>query len=75
MSITDWTCHVCGDTRPDDKISVYSQTFLYTDVHIRVQQNVRYCNDNPDCIEKAKHINWLDGVAHYEMVKEGESGG
>ncbi len=50
-----WKCHICGKERPDDKISVYK-------VDLGVEQglppgvmsmNVRYCNDNPDCIAKA----------------------
>jgi len=69
----EWTCHVCGKTRPDDKISVYSQTLMLENV--KIQQNVRYCNDNPECIEGAKHVDWLRGPAHYEMTKEGESNG
>jgi len=53
-----WTCHVCGKERPDDKISVYSQTTMEHGVEI--QQNVRYCNDNPKCVEGAKTIRWFD---------------
>ena len=51
----EWTCHICNRRRPDEKISVVS-----TDTsHERglpvgtIKQNVRYCNDNQDCIEKA----------------------
>lgn len=44
-----WTCHICGDTRPDDKISV-RQHITNADGGFTVTQNVRYCNDRPDCI-------------------------
>ena len=50
-----WECHVCGKTRPDDKISVIS-----TDRSIEnklppgtCHENVRYCNDNPECCRAA----------------------
>ena len=47
-----WTCHVCGKERPDAAISVYSTTkYIGT---IPVKQNVRYCNDDPKCIEGAR---------------------
>lgn len=52
-----WTCHVCGKIRTDDKISVHSKTISGGGVEIR--QNVRYCNDDPDCERKAKDINWI----------------
>lgn len=48
-----WKCHVCGQLRPDSKISVA--------VHSRVdgngvesKQNVRYCNDNGTCEKIAR---------------------
>ena len=42
-----WTCHVCGEERPDAQISVAK----YHAIHERVPvgYNVRYCNDRPDC--------------------------
>jgi hypothetical protein len=54
----EWTCHVCGKSRPDNKISVHSTTIIKNDIPIT--QNVRYCNDNPDCIEGAKTIDWIN---------------
>jgi hypothetical protein len=51
-----WICHICGRERPDDKISVYSsrvETINGKPIEAEVTQNVRYCNDNPDCIEKS----------------------
>jgi hypothetical protein len=47
-----WTCHVCGKVRPDDKISVYHR--IITHDIIDITENIRYCNDNPDCVEGAK---------------------
>lgn len=42
-----WTCHVCGDERPDAKISVAKHPLGIAVV------NVRFCNDRPDCAAKA----------------------
>jgi hypothetical protein len=56
-----WKCHVCGKERLDNKISVYSTT-VYSQSNIPITQNVRYCNDNPDCIEGARHVNFLGSV-------------
>lgn len=53
---TEWTCHICGKSRPDASISVH-KTDMSAEHNLppgTMQQNVRYCNDNPDCIEKAK---------------------
>lgn len=53
-----WTCHVCGDLRPDEKISVYTRDI--SEKHGlssgTMKQNVRYCNDRKECIEGAKHV-------------------
>jgi len=47
-----WTCHLCGQTRPNDRISVRKRPLLFRGVEL--VQNVRYCNDNPDCIDRSK---------------------
>jgi len=51
-----WKCHICGRIRPDNRISVWrsdlTQKFLQGKGLMK--QNVRFCNDNPDCKEKAK---------------------
>ena len=51
-----WACDMCGDTRPDAKISVAKR-----DISQRyglgpgsVFRNTRYCNDRPDCARRAK---------------------
>lgn len=53
-----WKCHVCGEERPDDKISVLSKAILIGG-RVCGQQNVRYCNDRPSCVEGAKNIDFL----------------
>jgi hypothetical protein len=51
-----WRCHICGELRPDDKIRVFR-----TDISEEhgmpigtIQQNVRYCEDRPECVIKAQ---------------------
>ncbi len=55
--VLTWSCHVCGDTRPDSRISVDSRT-VYLGV-VEAQENVRHCNDRPGCIAGAPLIHWL----------------
>lgn len=52
MNEITWTCHVCGRERPDDRIAVY-RTDLSREFGLEpgtIGQNVRYCEDNADCI-------------------------
>ena len=51
-----WSCHVCGKQRPDAQISVLSHdtSLAYGFSLGTMQQNIRYCNDSPRCIEGAK---------------------
>ena len=51
MEIT-WRCHVCKDERADSRISV--RTHQREIRGVRYQENVRYCNDRPSCIEGSK---------------------
>lgn len=53
-----WVCAVCGETRPDDKISVHKKDLSKdhgfppgTFVH-----NIKYCNDREDCIKGAPNV-------------------
>ena len=61
MAELTWKCHICGDIRPDDRISVRT-----TDISAKsglppgtMQQNVRYCNDREKCIEGAKTFSFV----------------
>lgn len=49
-----WTCHVCGEERPDEKISVQNNHIKIGIEEFDCIENVRYCNDNQECAEKAK---------------------
>ena len=53
-----WTCHICKRERPDDRISVLTKPLVINGQAIG-QQNIRYCNDNPACIEGAQHFDFL----------------
>lgn len=49
-----WKCHICGEERPDDKISVHTKPLMVVNGEPFGQQNIRYCNDKRACIEGAK---------------------
>lgn len=56
-----WRCHICGKERPDNKISVHTTSKKIPGTNgATVQQNVRYCNDDPDCIEKSKTFSFYN---------------
>lgn len=47
-----WSCHVCNDERPDERISVRKKPVVIKGRTIEgVTQNIRYCNDRPACVE------------------------
>ena len=52
MPIT-WTCHICKEERPDDKISVITKPLTISGRHCG-EQNIRYCNDRPECLKGAQ---------------------
>lgn len=62
-----WTCHVCGDERPDRAISVYKRDMSakFNLPPGTVQQNVRYCNDRPECVEGAKTVQLVHPIRHH----------
>ena len=48
-----WKCHICGENRSDDKISVRTTPLIISGREMG-SQNIRYCNDNEKCIEESK---------------------
>ena len=56
-----WSCHICKAERPNNRISVFKsdQSASYDLPIGTVEQNVRYCNDNTDCEEKAKTFSFM----------------
>jgi hypothetical protein len=45
---TEWTCHFCGDSRPDEKISA-ATVESKTNTGVEIRHNRRYCNDRLAC--------------------------
>lgn len=58
LSNLTWVCHVCKEERPDEKISVLTKPLIIGSVE--VTQNIRYCNDRPECFEGAKVFSFAD---------------
>ena len=55
-----WKCHICGEERPDDKISVLSKPLIINGQAVSGgQQNIRYCNDRTACIEGAEEFSFF----------------
>lgn len=56
--IDSWKCHICGKTRPDRNISVLTKPLIIDGVELG-EQNIRYCNDDPDCCEKLQTFSFI----------------
>ena len=56
--VETWTCHICKEERPDDKISVLSKPMVINGQTVGTQ-NIRYCNDKPECIQKAQGFDFF----------------
>ncbi len=63
MNELTWTCHVCHERRPDNCISVFTKDISggYDLKPGTVKENIRYCNDRPACIERAKEFSFFEG--------------
>ena len=51
-----WTCHVCGDRRPDKKISVSSEKTQSSQSNHTFHWHIRYCNDKTKCGKIAREM-------------------
>jgi len=59
--IYTWNCDICGKERPDTKISVYVHD-RSLDKNLpegKLHENVKYCNDNYDCMKSAETFSFL----------------
>jgi hypothetical protein len=57
-----WSCHACGEERPDDKIAVYTRVRSIENAGgATFSENIRYCVDRPDCAAKAQQISFIEG--------------
>lgn len=59
--IETWSCHCCGEERPDDAISVrkIDVSHHYGLKPGSAQHNVRHCNDRQRCIDRAARASSL----------------
>ncbi len=73
-----WTCHVCGDERPDAYIGVMSRwayrlpnrmSLVLPQNRIYFKQNVRYCRDRGECMAEAANKEFFRGII---FVRESE---
>jgi hypothetical protein len=65
-ALPTWTCHICGEERPDRRISVF-QTDLSKQYGLPpgvMWHNVRYCNDRAGCIHAAPNHRLLPDCFH-----------
>jgi len=61
ININTWKCHICGEDRDDEFISVYSKD-ISDDIGLikgSIKQNVRYCNDKIECKNKVTSFNFI----------------
>lgn len=54
----NWKCHICGEERPNDKISVLTKP-LVINGQVCGDQNIRYCNDKQACIKGAEEFSFF----------------
>lgn len=59
LKVLTWTCHICGEERPDEYISVKSKSLNIPGVD--AEQNIRYFNDKPECAEGAETFSFVQG--------------
>ncbi len=69
-----WSCHICGEIREDRNISVRSndRSDEYNLSYGTFKENVRYCNDNYDCIENSKTYTHLTKKEAIEISNKSE---
>ena len=53
-----WSCHICGEVRLDNKISVLTKPLIVNGEKFG-EQNIRYCNDNDECLKQAEAFNFI----------------
>lgn len=61
-----WTCHICGERRPDALIGVVTTVWEHPAEHIPVTQHVRYCTDRPACVAAAPSVRWFPDLVPLE---------
>ncbi len=59
-----WTCHVCGDDRPDELIDVMT-TSKVSPNGVVFEQNVRYCKDRIQCEAGAIAVDFTEDTTKF----------
>lgn len=60
IPLITWKCEICGDTRPDSKISTMKfdlGELLNLPIGVSAR-NLNFCNDRPKCIYGATHFDF-----------------
>ncbi|GAI59347.1 unnamed protein product [marine sediment metagenome] len=52
-----WKCHICGEERPNGKISVLTKPLIINGLACG-EQNIRYCSDRQACVDGAKEFSF-----------------
>jgi len=55
-----WKCHICGEERLNNKISVLTKPLIINGLACG-EQNIRYCNDRQSCVDGAKEFSFFEG--------------
>ncbi len=68
MKIMFWTCHICGDERPDEIIMVrkIDSSAKYDLPAGTVEENVRYCADRLQCVQGSKVFSFSNARSKHE---------
>ena len=66
MSERTWSCHICHAQRPDHLIGVRSHdTSQINSLPLgTMRQNIRYCLDNPTCVEQSQTFRFFAPDTH-----------
>ena len=57
LSNLTWRCEICNRERPDRFINVFKKPTR----KINLAQNIKYCNDNEDCYNRAQSYDLFKG--------------
>jgi len=58
--VLEFSCMICNKWRLDKHISVETRPFLWHEGTVIGEENIRYCNDNEECIEGLKNYKGVE---------------
>jgi len=59
MQDIEWRCDICGKMRPDAKINILVKHHDFKDGLGDVQENLKYCNDDPHCFREIRYFSYI----------------